>query len=338
MTECIRSRAPLRISFCGGGTDVAPFPEREGGCVLSATINLYAYATLVPRSDRMVSAESLDMGASFVRDFSSLKRDGTLDLVQSTLRLMGIDSGADLYLHTDAPPGSGLGSSSTMVVALVGLVNEWRGLSLTPHMIAEQAHRIERTELQIPGGAQDQYAACFGGFNFIEFYSDHVVVNPLRVRSAVLNELSYSLSLFFTGRTREGGRIIEEQTQRVVSNNEEAITALRQLKSLTIELKRQLLAGDIPGFGKTLDRAWLSKRRLAPGISTIHLDELYEIATKNGAWGGKLLGAGGGGYLLVASPYRSRQRIIAELGRAGAQYVPFSFEWDGLVTWRASSE
>ena len=164
-----------------------------------------------------------------------------------------------------------------------------------------------------------------------------MVVNPLRLRSATLNELSYSLSLFFTGTTREGGRIIEEQTERVISNNNEAVTALRELKSLTIELKRQLLSGDIPGFGNTLDRAWMSKRRLAPGITTERLDELYGIATRNGAWGGKLLGAGGGGYLLVASPYRTRQRIIAELGRAGAQYVPFSFEWDGLVPWRAST-
>jgi D-glycero-alpha-D-manno-heptose-7-phosphate kinase len=337
MVECIRSRAPLRISFCGGGTDVAPFPEREGGCVLSATINMYAYVTLVPRTDRMVCAESLDFGTSFVRDFESLQPDGTMDLVQTTLRVMAIDSGADLYLHTDAPPGSGLGSSSTMVVALVGLVNEWRGLSLTPHVIAEQAYTIERVNLQIPGGAQDQYAACFGGFNFIEFYSDHVVVNPLRLRSSTLNELSYSLSLFFTGRTREGGRIIETQTNRVISNNQEAVTALRELKSLTVELKRQLLMGDIPGFGRTLDLAWTSKRRLAPGITNAYLDEVYEIATRAGAWGGKLLGAGGGGYLLVAAPYRARQRIIAELASAGAQYVPFSFESDGLVTWRAST-
>lgn len=337
MVECIRSRAPLRISFCGGGTDVAPFPAMEGGCVLSATINQYAYATLVPRDDRTIRAQSLDLGVVLERDVGALNPDGTLDLLQATFRVMGVESGSELWMHSDAPPGSGLGASSTMVAALVGLVNDWRGLSLTPHQVAELACRIERDELRIPGGLQDQYAACFGGFNFIEFHADHVVVNPLRLRPAVLNELTYGLLLFYTGQTRDSGRIIERQTALVVSQDDQTMSALRELKRLTIELKRALLIGNIPEFGDILHEAWMAKRRLAPGVTTDQIDRLYELARDTGAWGGKILGAGGGGYLLVVSPYLARQRIIAALERQGANYVPFSFEWDGMVTWRAST-
>ena len=334
MADCIRSRAPLRISFCGGGTDVPPFPALEGGCVLSATINRFAYATLVPREDRTIRARSLDLGLVMERDIDALAPDGTIDLLQATLRVMGVDTGAELWMHCDAPPGSGLGSSSTMVAALVGLVDEWRGLSLTPHEMAELARRIERQELGIPGGLQDQYAACFGGFNFIEFHKDHVVVNPLRLRPAILNELSYTLLLFYTGRTRNSGNIIEEQTSRLESNNPETVGALRVLKQLTIDLKRALLSGDLQGFGELLHEAWVAKRSLASGISNAQIDELYDLARASGAWGGKILGAGGGGHLLVSSPYMARQSIIAALERAGAKHVPFSFEWAGMVTWR----
>lgn len=337
MINCIRSRAPLRISFCGGGTDVTPFPEREGGCVLSATINLYAFATLVPRSDNTIVAESLDLDQRLEREVGLLTPDGTLDLVQATLRAMGVRAGAELYLHADAPPGSGLGSSSTMVVALIGLVNEWCGMSLTPYQIAELAFRVERAELGIPGGQQDQYGASFGGFNFIEFHGDHVVVNPLRLRAPILNELSYSLSLFFTGRTRDSGQIIQRQTQRVVEQDAGTLGALREMKQLTLQLKRSLLVGNIPEFGDLLHCAWLAKRSVAPGITTSHIDELYATARAHGAWGGKILGAGGGGYLLIAAPYRDRQRIVSALEQAGAQHVPFAFEWDGMVTWRAST-
>jgi D-glycero-alpha-D-manno-heptose-7-phosphate kinase len=314
---------------------VAPFPAEEGGCVLSATINQYAYATLVARADRTIRAQSLDLGVVLEREVGALNPDGTLDLLQATFRVMGVESGGELWMHSDAPPGSGLGASSTMVTSLVGLVNDWRNLSLTPHQIAELAVRIERVELRIPGGLQDQYAACFGGFNFIEFHGDHVVVNPLRLRPPVLNELTYSLLLFYTGQTRDSGRIIERQTERFISRDGNTVTALRELKRLTIELKRALLQDDIPAFGAILHDAWQAKRRLVPGVTTDRIDDLYRLARETGAWGGKILGAGGGGYLLVASPYLSRQRIVAALEGEGAKYVPFSFEHDGLVTWRA---
>jgi D-glycero-alpha-D-manno-heptose-7-phosphate kinase len=337
MTDCIRSRAPLRVSFCGGGTDVVPFPAMEGGCVLSATINQYAYATLIPREDSTIRAESLDLGITLERDIGALHPDGTLDLLQATLRVMAVRSGAELWMHADAPPGSGLGASSTMVVALVGLVNDWCGRSLTPHEIAALAYRIEREELRIPGGLQDQYAACFGGFNYIEFHADHVVVNPLRLRPAVLNELTYGQLLFFTGQTRDSGRIIERQTAQVVSRGHGTVEALRELKRLTIELKRVLLLGDVPSFGALLHEAWQAKRQLAPGVTTDRIDMLYGLARERGAWGGKILGAGGGGYLLVLAPFRQRQRIIAALESHGAKHVPFAFEWDGVVTWRATT-
>src|SRR5437867_1237715 len=212
VASCIRSRAPLRISFCGGGTDVAPYPERKGGCVLSATIDKYAYVTLVPRTDQLVRASSLDVPQRIESDVATLEYDGALDLVKAALRHFHAEQGCELFLHSDAPPGSGLGASSTMVVALVGAIASWLHIPLTPYEIAETAYVIERRDLGIMGGRQDQYAAAFGGVNFMEFHANHTVVNPLRVPQADVNELWYHLARVFTGVTRASRPIIERKT------------------------------------------------------------------------------------------------------------------------------
>ncbi len=217
-----RAKAPLRISFAGGGTDVPPFPQQEGGVVLSATIGRYAYGTLRPRMDDKISIESLDFGESITFGLDDrLIYDGKLDLVKAAILHLGRpQTGFELSLHSDAPPGSGLGASSAVIVSLVGLLKEWKSLALTDYEIADMAYRIERNELGIRGGLQDQYAAAFGGFNYIEFTGDQVIVNPLRIPADVQNELQYNLLLVFTGRIRLSARIIEDQVARIRGRRE----------------------------------------------------------------------------------------------------------------------
>lgn len=331
----VRSKAPLRISFAGGGTDVPPYPEEKGGVVLSATINKYAYATLRPRYDGEITVTSLDYDivAKYGVD-SELRYNGELDLVKAVIRNAGDRRhGFDLFVHTDAPPGSGLGSSSTMVVALLGLMNHWLKRSMTLYEVADLCYRIERQELGIKGGKQDQYAAAFGGFNFIEFYRDVTIVNPLRIRPEVINELQYRLVLCYTGQTRVSGDIISSQVKRYVSREKESVESLDALKEITFDLKAALLKARLDDFGALLHEAWEYKKRLASGITNPAIDELYAAARSAGALGGKILGAGGGGYLLVYCPFDRRHKVAEALEACGGQVVDFDFESSGLTTW-----
>ena len=198
----IHAKAPLRVSFAGGGTDVPPFPEQEGGLVLSATINRYAYGALAPRADNQIGLESVDFGLSlnYPAD-EEIVFDGRLDLAKAAIRKLG-RGGYDLFLHSNAPPGSGLGSSSAVMVALIGLLKEFHGQPLTDYEVAQMAFDLERKDLGIQGGLQDQYAATFGGFNLIEFEADRVIVNPLRISPDVVHELEHNMLLCYTGKTR----------------------------------------------------------------------------------------------------------------------------------------
>ena len=246
-----RARAPLRLSFCGGGTDVSPYPEEHGGMVLSATINQYAYASLRPRRDTRLTIASLDYDVVARYDHPRrLKLDGNLDLIKSVVKALKVRRGADLWVHSDAPPGSGLGSSSTLVVALIGVLSEWHQKPLSGYEVAELAYRIERVDLGLAGGRQDQYAAAFGGFNFIEFQGQTTVVNPLRIRPDVLRELEYRMLLCYMGQTRQSARIIERQIASYVGGRRKTIEALGRLKRETLEMKQALLLGDIDGMGE----------------------------------------------------------------------------------------
>ena len=335
----IRAKAPLRISFAGGGTDVPPFPEREGGLVLNATINRYAYGTLTPREDGQIAIESVDFktAAEFAASESPVY-DGKLDLVKAAIAKVGDggdDRGFDMFLHSNAPPGSGLGSSSAMMVALIGVLAEFRNMPLTDYEVAELAFRIERLELGIKGGLQDQYAAAFGGFNFIELYRDRVIVNPLRIRPDIMLELEHNMLLAFTGRTRTADHIIEDQTERFEHAEEDALAGLRAQKELAVEMKDALLKRRLSDFGRLLDNAWHAKKRMSQRISNPHIDEMYEEARRNGALGGKVTGAGGGGFMLFYCDYRSKHRVADALTRMGARVDEFAFESEGLRTWRA---
>jgi len=333
-----RARAPLRISFCGGGTDVSPYPEEHGGMVLSATINQYAYASLRPRRDSRLTLASLDYDMVARYDHPRRMRlDGNLDLIKAVVRAFKMRRGADLWVHSDAPPGSGLGSSSTLVVALIGVMGEVLGRPLSGYDVAELAYRIERVDLGLAGGRQDQYAAAFGGFNFIEFHADATVVNPLRIRPDVLNELEYRLLLCYMGQTRHSMRIIERQTASYRAGSKGVVQALRRLKDETLEMKKALLLGRLDEFGELLHEAWEHKKRLDEGISTDHVDRLYQLARREGAIGGKMPGAGGGGYFLIMTRFDRKHRVAAVLEKHGGQVVPFQFERRGLVTWSSGS-
>jgi len=333
----IRAKAPLRISFAGGGTDVPPYPEKEGGCVLNATINKYAYGTLRPREDNQIRIESLDFGISVNYDVDEeLIYDGKLDLVKAAIKkLEGQDStGFDLFLHSDAPPGTGLGSSSTVMVALVGLLKEFKNMPLTDYEIANLAYIIERKELGIKGGLQDQYAATFGGFNFIEFLKDRVIVNPLKISQDVINELEHNLLLCYTGRTRLSARIIEDQVSRYERREEEILQAMRNLKGIAIEMKNALLRRRLNEFGELLHYAWENKKRMSDKISNPEIEEMYEEARKAGALGGKISGAGGGGYMLLYCQFERKHKVAERLKKMGGTIVDFAFDPYGLQTWR----
>ncbi len=334
----IRSKAPLRISFAGGGTEVEPYLSEQGGVVLSTTIDKYAYGSMCPRDDRQIEVTSLDYDIVAKYSLDDLFiYDGNLDLVKAVIGQMCPDDqqqGLDFFLHSDAPPGSGLGSSSALVVALIGLFNQWLHLPLNNYEIAEFAYRIERIDMGFKGGKQDQFAATFGGFNFIEFSREGTVVNPLRVTPDVLNELHYNLLLCYTGKTRHSDPIINSQVQGYVRRQDEVLRAMSELKRIALDLKNALLKGRLDDFGALLHDAWLNKRKMASQISNPHIDELYAAARKSGALGGKISGAGGGGYMFFYCRFDKKHIVAEQLERLGAQVVDFNFDFYGLQTWQ----
>ncbi|MGO8949664.1 MAG: GHMP kinase [Ktedonobacterales bacterium] len=337
----IRAKAPLRISFAGGGTDVPPFPQLEGGCVLSTTISRYAYCTLQGRDDQHIGVHSLDYGLSVTYPpEDTLEYDGKLDLVKAAIRQLrpaDTQRGFDLMVHSDAPPGSGLGASSAMIVALVGVLKEYGNLPLTDYEVADLACHIEREELGIQGGLQDQYAATFGGCNYIEFLSDRTIVNPLKISPDVINELQYNLLLAYTGTMRLSGHIIQDQVDRYERREPETMEALRELKRLTTEMKNALLRRELRDFGELLHQEWMHKKKVSSKISGAQLDELYNAAREHGALGGKVTGAGGGGYMLLYCRSGRKQNVAEKLKELGCTITDFSLEPLGLQTWRVSN-
>ncbi|HVL87299.1 MAG TPA: GHMP kinase [Candidatus Thermoplasmatota archaeon] len=329
----IRAKAPLRISFGGGGTDVSPYIEERGGVVISATVNKYAFGTLRPRqSDPIIQIKSLDLDVEARYETAEQWRfDGKLDLVKAVLQNFTPKQGFDLFLHSDAPPGSGLGSSSTVMVALIGLFKHWMKLPLTQYDVADLAYKLERLDLGIEGGKQDQYAAAFGGFNFIEFHKDATIVNPLKVSRQVVNELEYRCMLVYTGRTRLSANIIREQKERFSTGK--TTDVLDQTKQLAVDLKNALLRGNLDTFGSLLHQGWELKKNFASKVSSPEIDKMYEAARATGAVGGKILGAGGGGYLLLFCEFDRKHEVAKEVRSLGGEPTEFAFEESGLQTW-----
>ncbi|MGD1060600.1 MAG: hypothetical protein ABR879_04000 [Methanomassiliicoccales archaeon] len=330
----IRSKAPLRISFAGGGTDVPPYSDERGGAVLSSTIDEYAFCTIAPREDKEMHIKSLDFARdeSWNADGGILRYDGNLDLVKAVLNHFEVNQGFDMFLHCDVPPGSGLGGSSTVMVSLIGAVSEWLNKPMSQYEIARLAYVLEREELGFAGGRQDQYSAVFGGFNFMTFKRDETIVTPLRIRADVLNELHYHALLCYTGRTRESANIIQDQQSgyRSGQNTE----ALDNAKRLAEETRDALMKGEIMRIGELLDESWQQKKRFTANITNEHIDAIYDTARRSGAVGGKISGAGGGGFMFFICHYDRRHNVARELINLGAEVVNFNFEKHGLQTWR----
>lgn len=337
MQRTIRAKAPLRLSFAGGGTDVAPFPAREGGRVLNATIDRYAYGSLRERADAQISIESLDLGVALhYGEDEDVRIDGQLDLVKAAIRRLGNGRparGFDLVLSTSAPPGSGLGSSSSLMVCLVGVLSRFFGHPMDAYETASLAWRIEREDLGLAGGMQDQYASAFGGFSFMEFEAERTIVNPLRVPEDIVDELEASLLLCFTGATRVGGNVIDDQTSRYVAGEAGTADGLRAQKVLALEMKDALLRGRLVRFGELLDAAWHAKRGMSPLIPNRFIDDAYRVAKEAGAIGGKVTGAGGGGYMLFFAPFDKRHKVSNALAGIGADVADFAFDHRGMRTW-----
>lgn len=335
----IRSRSPLRISFAGGGTDVPPFPEQFGGCVLSCTIDKYAYASLKPKKDKGISIHSIDFNlVQVLKTIGEVKYGGKLDLPIAVLKLLKYNKrGFDLTISCDRPPGSGLGSSSAVVVSVIGAMKRLLNLSLSSYDMSDLAVRVERQELHIKGGLQDQYASTFGGFNFIEFEKDNkVLVSPLRIKPEVENELISRLSLVDTQVTRFSGDILARHERDFEKRREVIVDALKNSKENALQMKDSLLRGKIESFGELLEIGWEQKKRRDDKISNKKIDQIYHIAKKTGVVGGKLLGAGGGGHLILLSDYGKKYEVEKKIEKMGCKILPFSFENSGLQTWKVN--
>lgn len=336
----IRSKAPLRLGLAGGGTDVAPYSDLYGGAILNATISLYAYATIVPRNDGKIVFDSIDKNEYYEFEAAEyLPVNGILNLHRGIYNRVVKDFSKKplsftLSTRVDAPAGSGLGTSSTLVVAILGAFAEWLKLPLGEYDLAKLAYDIERTDLGMAGGKQDQYAATFGGVNYMEFFAnDKVIVNPLRIKDIYLNELAHNLVLFYTQTSRLSSKIIEAQSANVISNNKRSIDAMHQLKIQSVMMKEALLKGDLDHIGEILDFGWQFKKQMADEITNPLLDEIYETARNNGASGGKISGAGGGGFMIFYCPGETRSKVIEALKRYGGESKRYDFTSVGLTTW-----
>ncbi len=335
-----RSRAPLRIGLAGGGTDVSPYSDEFGGAILNATISLSAYASIETIPEDKIILQALDRKEEQVFDWAKkLPIDGTLDLLKGAYNRIQQDygipqKGLRLSTFVDAPAGSGLGTSSTLMVAIIGAFVEMLKLPLGDYDIAHYAFEIERKDLQLAGGKQDQYAATFGGVNFMEFYdNDKVIVNPLRIRQEYISELENNLVLYFTATSRESATIIKEQQKNVTDKNEKSIEAMHQLKEQSKMMKEALLRGRLHEIGEILDYGFQQKRKMAHNISNNSIEDIYEAAKIAGASGGKISGAGGGGFMIFYCPSNTRYKVIDILNTFGGLTRPYQFTQHGLITW-----
>lgn len=336
----VRARAPLRLGLAGGGTDLSPYCDEHGGAVLNGTIDRYAFAVLEPSPDGMVHfvASDIEVEECLPPDLDAIAQ-AQLSLHAGVYRRMVLghcDGPAPplrVTTFVDAPPGSGLGSSSALMVALVEAFRHMLDVPLGPYEVAHLAYEIERLDLALPGGKQDQYAAAFGGVNFLEFYaSDRVIVNPLRVRRSFLAEIESSLVTCFTGVSRRSEQIIRDQ-QRGMARSSDALESLHQLKREAVEMKQALLRGDVARMAAVLDSSWQAKKRTAPGISTGLIETLETAARAHGAIGCKVSGAGGGGFMMFLVPPERRVELVRALTKVGGEATPVRFTTEGAEAW-----
>jgi len=339
MNITIRSKAPLRLGLAGGGTDIASYCNLYGGYVLNATVSMYAYCTIEPNETGEVEFVAADLDkkekfpaaiklpiSAYLPLHTGIYNRIVSDYVKKPLSFK-------MTSYSDAPAGSGLGSSSTMVVAIIKAFVEWLNLPLGEYDMAALAYKIEREDIGLAGGKQDQYAATFGGFNFMEFYeNDRVIVNPLRLKNWIKNEIEASLVLYYTGVSRESAAIINEQIQHT-QKGDKNIESMHELKKQAIFMKEALLKGDFKGFSDCLLKGWLAKKNSATTISNSFLDELYQFALDNGAESAKISGAGGGGFMMIYCNPCKRIALIRALKEKQGLVLTPSFTETGTQAW-----
>jgi D-glycero-alpha-D-manno-heptose-7-phosphate kinase len=339
----IRSKAPLRLGLAGGGSDVSPYCDLYGGLILNATIDLYAYCTIVETHHNTIDIVSADMDIRLSYELAdSLPIDGALDLIKGVYNRIMKEYGVKLRgfritTSSDAPPGSGLGSSSTMVVAIVKAFSEWLNLPLGEYDMAHLAYEIEREDLGLSGGRQDQYAATFGGFNFMEFAADKVIINPLRMKRWIIDELESSMILYYTGASRSSAMIIQEQQKNTTNGNKEAIEATHRIKQNAIDMKEALLKGDIRKYAEIVGASWTNKKQMASPISNDHIDQLYQAAKEAGAITGKISGAGGGGFMMFVVDPEKKIQVINALNKFNGRVIGFHFSEGGCHGWKINN-
>ena len=335
-----RSKAPLRIGLAGGGTDVSPYSDVYGGAILNATISLYAHATIEPLEEKKIIIEAIDRKETEEYDWATtLPVNEHLDLLKGVYNRIQKDYGIKeqgfrLSTFVDAPAGSGLGTSSTLVVAIIGAFTEMLKLPLGEYDMAHYAYDIERNDLRLAGGKQDQYAATFGGVNYMEFYDgDKVIVNPLRVKQQHLFELENNLLLYYTSTSRSSAEIIKKQRLNVSEKKESSIEAMHHLKEQAQMMKEAILKGKLSKIGEILDYGFQQKRLMAEGISNDLMEDIYHTAKAAGATGGKISGAGGGGFMIFYCPANTKYKVIESLGKFGGRHRRYQFTDHGLSTW-----
>lgn len=334
------AKAPFRIGLAGGGTDVSPYCDQFGGAVVNATINKYAHASILPRNDGKII---------FIQENTGKRWEGNAALEITVDEDFFLQQGVynhiakhfnkaplsfELVTSMDVPTGSGLGTSSTLVVAMIAAFAEWLKLPLGNYDLARMAYEIERLELAKNGGRQDQYAATFGGFNFIEFQTnDSVIVNPLHLENNFANDLAYSLVLFYMKTSRASANIIAKQQDNIRKGKKDALLATHELKNSTHSMKEALMQSDLMKIGRLMDASWHSKKKLSAHITNPKIDSIYEVAMNSGAIGGKISGAGGGGFMIFCCPEHSKSQVVQALGNMGGQVFPYSFVNQGVKRW-----
>lgn len=337
----VRSKAPLRLGFAGGGSDVSPYSDLYGGLILNATINLYTYCSIEETIDKQTTfiATDLEQSVTYLSE-TVLPIDGILDLHKGVYNRVIKEFHKPplsfrMVTYSDAPPGSGLGSSSTMVVAILKAFVEWLNLPMGDYEIARMAYEIERKDLQLSGGKQDQYAAAFGGFNFMEFLrDDHVIVNPLRIKRWITDELESSILLYYTGASRSSAKIIDEQRKNTSEGNQDAIEAMHRIKQSAVNMKEALLQGNIKAFAQILGQAWNDKKKMATAISNGMIEDVFAVAMEAGAITGKVSGAGGGGFIIFMVEPTKRMQVMRALNNLDGRVVDFQFSEGGTHGWK----
>lgn len=333
----IRSTAPLRLGLAGGGTDVSPYCDMFGGAVLNATINLSAYCTIEPLEEAVMAVDAADAGLTesvpLGKPSGALLIDGVANRIQ---RDFGpLPSGFSIKTWNDAPAGSGLGTSSTMVVTILKCFLEWLDIHLGKYELARLAYEIERQDLGLSGGRQDQYAATFGGFNFMEFLpEDKVTVSGLDIKPEVIHELEASTLLYFTGRSRESAAIIDEQKKATSSGKADAIEAMHRIRKSAFQMRDVLLEGRLDAYAAILGRAWEDKKKMARSINNSFIQEAFDTAMAAGAVSGKISGAGGGGFMMLFVPTERKNAVANALGALPGKVVPFYFTEKGVESWK----